>query len=305
MMKPALGCTMSLALLAGACSGSKQAAPDASSDLTRPPGVALCYSAAASTHPASVMFQAALAAGDRSMRAAAIDALEAAAKDLQDEEQIHLYLGLARLWRLAEPMTGDDANLVAEALGSRDHLKLAKQLCPSDARIGAWLGPLLVRLGRMLNDQPTVTEGLADLDEGIAAYPSFVLFSKLLVYADSPRDAPEFQNAFDAVVSNIDSCNHTPTDPACTNATIPHNREGAAIFLGDVYTKALRKDDALGMFTDAMAGPDYPTWSYQDVLTGRLADLDARIALYSNTDPSDDPPAAWGANNQCALCHTR
>jgi hypothetical protein len=280
--------------------------PDASTGVTRPPGVSLCYSATAESHPATVMFRAVFAAGDRSMRAASIDALDAAAKALPNEEELQLFLGLDHLWRLAEPLPGEDAPLaqLGDATASRDHLKLAKMLCPTDARVDAWLGPVLVRFGRALNDQATIDEGLTNLDEGIAAYPSFVLFSKLLVYADAARTAPEFQNALDAVTANIASCAQTPNDPACTNATVPHNLEGANIFLGDIYTKALRKPDAQAVFAALPSSPGWSTWSFQAIQSERLQDLDARIGTYSNTDPADDPSAAWSATNQCALCHT-
>ena len=69
-----------------------------------------------------------------------------------------------------------------------------------------------MRFGRTLNDQDMVDEGLRVLDQGIAAYPSFVLFSKLLVYAESPRDAPEFQQSLTAVVDNFDARGEMPTE---------------------------------------------------------------------------------------------
>lgn len=302
-----------------ACSGPDEprdpAAPDAgtassvdaSTAPTRPAGVALCYTPTAQTHAASMMFRASLRAGDRNMRAAAITALDAAVKALPNEEQLELFLGLAHLWRLAEPLPGEDQvqSQLTDATGARDHLRRAYQLCPTDHRIAAWLGPVLVQFGRQLNDQNQVNEGLMVLDQGIAAYPSFVLFSKLLIYADSPRDTPEFKSAFDAVIENQDACNLTPHDPACTNSTVPHNREGGLLFMGDMLTKGLERDAALATYNALMTEPGYPTWSFHAVATDRLQNLDARIALYGNTSTSDDPAAAWKANNQCALCHTQ
>ena len=47
-----------------------------------------------------------------------------------------------------------------------------------------------------------IEEGLAILDTGIENYPEFVLFSKLLTYADEDVNSPEFQNAFEAVRDN-------------------------------------------------------------------------------------------------------
>jgi hypothetical protein len=265
----------------------------------------LCYTPTAEMHPATVTFKAILRSGDRSARAANIDALDAAAKSLPNEEELELFLALAHLWRLAEPLPGEDALLsqLADATATRDHLKRAYQLCPTDHRIAAWLGPVLVRFGRQLNDQNTINEGLMVLDQGIAAYPSFVLFSKLLIYADSPRESPEFKSAFDAVVANQDACLQTPNDPACTNTTVPHNREGGLVFMGDMFTKALKHDEAEATFTGLMSEPGFATWSFHSIATDRLQNLDARIALYSNTNTSDDPVSAWTATNQCALCH--
>lgn len=286
-------------------------APDASADddasvgPMRPPGVMLCYTAAADTHPATLMFDAALRAGNRSARAASIDALDMAVHSLPNEERLELLLGLGHLWRLAEPLAGEDAPLsqLADATAARDHLKRAYELCPTDHRIAAWLGPILVQFGRRLNDMNQIEEGLAILDQGIAAYPSFVLFSKLLVYADSPRESSEFQNAFDAVFENVGACEQTPHDPACSNATVPHNREGGWLFAADVMTKALKRDEARAAYESAMSEPGFATWPYTAVVIDRLQNLDARIALYSNASTTDDPPAAWTASNQCSLCH--
>lgn len=289
-----------------ACSGTQSAnlSPDATVDQTRPPGVALCYTPVADNHAATIAFRAALDAGDRSQRASAIDALDAAVKELPQEEELHLLLGLAYLWRLAEPLPGEESGTTQlnAAIGARDHLKIAKQLCPTDARIAAWLGPIQVQMGRRLNDQKTINEGLAILDEGIAAYPSFVLFSRLLVYADYPRTSPEFQQALSAVLENIDACDGLPGDPACTNLTVSHNTEGGALFLGDVMAKGGLRTEAHAAYMGAMNGASWSSYMYKDTIVERLQNLDARIAAYES---GNDPASAWTATNQCALCHTR
>lgn len=284
-----------------------QGSPDAPSGPSRPAGVALCYSATAEHDPSIVQFRTVFGAGDRSMRAAAITALDSATTALPNEEEIQLFDALAHLWRLAEPLTGEDGALaqLGDATAARDKLKAAKQLCPTDARIDAWLGPVLVQFGRTLSDQQMVADGLAALDEGIAAYPSFVLFSKLLVYADADRTNADFQNALDAVTANIDACTHTPTDPACTNTTVPHNLEGAMIFLADVYAKAQRETDARAALTGLPSSAGWSTWTFQAVQVERLHDLHAHVTAYGTATTSDDPVSAWKASNQCALCHTR
>lgn len=273
----------------------------------RPSGVALCYSAAADSDPATTSFWTALRAGDRMARAAVLDGLTAAADAHPDEEEFHLLLGLGHLWRLAEPLPSETGPLeqLPSAIAARDHLRRAYELCPTDHRIPAWLGPVLIRFGRTLGDQAQIDEGFAILDQGIAAYPSFVLFSKLLVHADAPRDAPEFQQALDAVVANGDACNLTPGDPACLDhPRAAHNREGGLIFFGDALAKGGRRDQALAIYQAALTEPGYATWDYQAVLTERIDTLDARIAAFGTSSTSDDPESAWSAPNQCALCHT-
>lgn len=294
-----------LALLAACSSSDPAPAPDAPESSGRPDGVALCYSAAANTNAAVIAFDVALRAGDRAARADRITELEAAAKAMPDEEKVHLFLGLAHLWRLAEPLPGeaDLGTQANSAIAARDHLQRAYELCPTDHRIPAWLGPVLVRFGRALNDPATVDRGLAVLDQGIAHYPSFVLFSKLLVFADLAYDAPEFVKAVDAVFENIDACGKTPTDPACTNATVPHNADGAGLFLGDALAKGGHRTEAEKAYRDTAAGPSFASWSFQAELSARTAGLDDRIARLRNSDPADDPPVAWQSTTQCVFCH--
>ncbi len=303
---------LSLCLFAASCSdpsSGDDVAADAGIDahVGRPDGVALCYSAAADAHAATTGFWTALRAGDRGARDAAIAALDAATMAAPGEEEFHLLLGLAHLWRLAEPLPADNTPAIqlASVTAARDHLRRAYELCPTDHRIAAWLGPILVRFGRAVNDPAMIAEGEAVLDRGIAHYPSFVLFSKLLIHADAPRDAPEFQQALDAVLANGDACSAVVDDPACADhPRAAHNREGGVVFFGDALAKAGRRAEAEAIYRAAMAEPAWATWDYQSVLTERLATLDARIAAYATPETTDDLEAAWAAANQCALCHT-
>lgn len=300
-----------LALSFGAgCDGSDPPATEPDDTPTRPEGVALCYTELAEKHAATKAFREALASGDRESRAAAIEQLDAAVTEHPEEAELALLLGLAQLWRVAEPLDSDQAVFVQSALAAREHLARAYELCPTDHRIPAWLGPVLVNMGRALNNQETIDEGLAVLQKGIDNYPSFVLFSKVLVYANEPADSPDFQNAVDAVYANIDYCSDADggliNDPACNNGpAVHHNLEGSTVFLGDVFAKAGRKSDALSFYKSAQQSEDYASWDWQDLLEGRIDTLDARVAAYATSDPADDPDAAWTSSYQCAICHSR
>jgi hypothetical protein len=274
---------------------------------SRPDGVALCYSELSQTHPATLGFNAALSEGRHADRAAVIAELTAAADENPNEEQFALLLGLAYLWRLAEPLpeeAGDLSVVVDAATNARAALERAYTLCPTDHRIPAWLGPILVNTGRSLGDDDLVVEGLAVLQQGIDHYPSFVLFSKLLVFADQPADSSDFQLALAAVEENAGECSSTANDPACINTPVVwHNVEGAAVFMGDVLAKAGKKDQALAAYEGAMASSDWATWDWQAELTARIDSIDQRIETFADANPDNDALSACQQLDQCSLCH--
>jgi tetratricopeptide (TPR) repeat protein len=279
----------------GAAAGNEQ----------RPAGVAHCYSALSGNHAATSEFWTAFRGGELERRAAAIAALAAASEEHPDEEEFALLAGLANLWRVAEPLpeqVDDMAGFIAAALQARSELERAYALCPTDHRIPAWLGPILVNQGRALMDEATVQEGLTVLQQGIDHYPSFVLFSKLLVYANQPKDDPDFRQALDAIRENLAICEQG--DPACSNHPhAAHNVEGASVFLGDVYAKAGDREAALSTYMMVHESEQLAQWDYHALLQQRLETLDARIAAYDDDDPDNDPVAAWSDDNQCSICH--
>jgi hypothetical protein len=277
----------------------------------RPPGVALCYSAASSSHPATTRYWDVVRRGDMSARAKVIDELAAAAAASPDEEEFALLLGLANLWRVAEPTLLEALNpfLTLESVDTaQKQLERAYALCPSDHRITAWLAPIKIRMGRMANDAAMVATGFELLNRGIAHYPGFVLFSKFLVYADLPATDPEFAKAVDAVRENAVYCG-TPElglsrDPACRNhPRAAHNVEGSAVFLGDMYAKAQDRAAALAAYRSAKATGTWDSWDYRELLERRIAELDARMTGAATPSPFDDLQPAWASQIQCSLCH--
>jgi hypothetical protein len=282
-----------LCLLLVGCSGAPV-------ELQRPAGVALCYSARADQLAVTRDYWNAAGAADYAGRPALLQSLAEAAKQYPDEEEVALLNGLGNLWRIAEPAPSDDPNgFVSAALTAKIEVQRALELCPTDYRIPAWLGPILVNMGKQLNDPPTIDQGLQVLQSGIDHYAAFVLFSKLLVYADRPVADADFQQALQAVDANRAAC--TPRDPACVNTPhAVHNSEGAALFLGDVYVKAGRKEDALAVFRAAQNGKDYAAWPFRSLLEDRISGIDARLASWA---AGTDPGSAWNSNTQCSVCH--
>jgi hypothetical protein len=277
----------------------------------RPPGVALCYTELSSGHAATQHFWTVFRAADLDARAGVIDELAAAAAAYPDEEEFALLLGLADLWRVAEPLDLEalDPLLTLDAItAARTELERAFALCPTDYRLTAWLAPIKVRMGRMLDDAALVQEGFDVLAQGVEHYPGFVLFSKLLVYADLPADDPDFLNAVDAVRQNVDYCGTPATglsrDPACNDHPhAAHNIEGASVFMGDMYAKAQDADAARNAYRGAMLIDGFAGWDYQQLLTQRIATLDARMQAAKTADTLDDLEPAWASTLQCSLCH--
>jgi hypothetical protein len=294
-----------LCLVVTACS-SETPPPDTSP--LRPAGVTICYSGASDELPVVQTFRTALFAADYGARPAALDALKAAAQMSPDDEALALLTGLGNLWRIAEPLDSEASLFITSALTAKNEVERAYQLCPTDHRIPAWLGPILVNMGRQLKDQASIDEGLRVLQQGIDHYPSFVLFSKLLIYADRPAGDPDFQNALAAVEDNIGACGDLATtrDPACKNTVhVPHNVEGSTVFLGDVFAKAGKKSEALALYEGGRSGKDFATWPFRAVLDERVASLDARVAAFADSDASNDPPSAWNSDKQCSYCHQK
>jgi hypothetical protein len=271
----------------------------------RPEGIAHCYTELSSSHDATQAFWVVFTNGRFEERDAVTAGLADAAEMYPDEEEFALLHGLAALWRLAEPTADEEddmAGLIAAATTARSELERAYELCPTDHRLPAWLGPIIVNTGRAIGDDATIDQGLEVLQQGIDNYPSFVLFSKLLIFAQEPKDDPSFQGALEALTENEMVCELA--DPACSNhPRAAHNREGASIFMGDVHAKAGDREAALEAYERILDEPDYASWDYRALLEDRIAMLDERIASFDNADAADDFKSAWSSTYQCSICH--
>jgi hypothetical protein len=217
-------------------------------------------------------------------------------------------LGLAHLWRLAEPLPADMAPAVqlTSANAARDHLRRAYELCPTDHRIAAWLGPILVRFGRTVNDPAMVAEGEAVLDTGIAA----LSVVRAVLEAVDPRRRAARRARVPAGARRGGRQRRRVrrggrrSGVRGSPARRPQPRGRAGVLrrrAGQGRTPGRGRGDLHG----GAGEPGLRDLGLPGrVATGRLATLDARIAAYATPDTADDPEAAWAAPNQCALCHT-
>lgn len=273
-------------------------------------GSLACRSELSTTHPATLAFWEALETNDVAARSDVLAALVDAHDSHPNETELTLLLGLAELWALADPDSETTlAQQGAMAAASVTHLREARTSCPTDARITAWLGPMLVRMGRVLGNSRMVDEGFSVLDEGIDAYPEFVLFSLAMVLAEEPVDGPDFARALEVMQDNVDVCapgSDGALDPACRNgARAVHNLEGSAVFMGDVLARGGDVATARAVYERARTSPDYASWGFQGLLEERLARVDEWAALSQDDDPSNDPVIVTSTAHACAICHAR
>jgi len=298
-----------LALLLLSCADLPDQMPGASVaslsyDDDRPPNIALCRTDESLNHPAALEFWRAFASADYAARSGAAELLARAVEQRPTDPYLALLNGHVSLWRAAERYTLiDNIDALGAATLAEQELTRAYALCPTDHRIPAWLGPVKVLLGNLTLDDARVDEGMRILEQGIHESPTFVTFARLLVYATTPIDDPEFTRALDAVRVTRELCSKS-ADPSCNNSPhVPHNLQGGAIYLGDIYARAQDRTAALATYELAKSRPGWDTWDFKDVLDERIRTLDARMAAAASPTTFDDHPGAFEAANQCMLCH--
>jgi hypothetical protein len=269
-------------------------------------------------------FTASFTAQDYQDLPARLADLQAARARHPDDARTVLVLGLANLWGVAEsardPSVGP--HLPTYAMDALTYLGQAAQLDPSDLRIDGWLGSSLVGTGRFAHDDGMVAQGEQLVNAGVAGDPEFNLFVRALVHQDAPASTPVFASAIDDYYANVLVCfgrvarENPDVTPFVAQATTtgdkrvcwdvpkaPHNFEGFFLWMGDALVKAGQVDAARVAYQDATLGTGYTTWPFRDLLAQRLADADARAALYADADPSNDPPLTGDTQIQCAGCH--
>jgi hypothetical protein len=75
---------------------------------------------------------------------------------------------------------------------------------------------------------------------------------------------------------------------------------------GDILVKNNQPALAKTFYQNAsLAVTDYATWSYRPMVEARIAEAEARAALYLDADPQNDPELLTQGRHQCVACHAR
>jgi hypothetical protein len=179
-----------------------------------------------------------------------------------------------------------------------------------DSRVPGFAAAAKYTLGIVDDDAALQAEGLADLERAVAVNPFFNVFDFIPVLQALPPSDPMFQQTFafvTAYLNDPETIQCVVTQPElCANAGFaPHNLQGSLTLFGDLYAKAGDLATATRWYRLASVFPETETWSFQSILEERIATAAARVALYADGDPANDPPLVGAGTEACAVCHDR
>ncbi|MCC6624203.1 MAG: hypothetical protein IT385_23330 [Deltaproteobacteria bacterium] len=233
--------------------------------------------------------------GEVALRADALATFEAGLAALPDDPRGSLLYGMTLLSAIAED------NDIASALKAGPALEHAIAVNPDDRRIPGWLGTIKVGLARFTGDEQTLAEAIDFMLEAADLYPEFNNVSLAIAFAKLPLDTGYPTMAKERLLAIVD-CVET-LDVCQNNARAPHNNEGSLMLFGDVHARLGETDAARAYYDAALASPDAATWDYADEARAVRDALDARVALYLDADPANDPLFFAEGRTSCVGCH--
>lgn len=253
--------------------------------------------------------------GDASRWGEAVALLRAAADRDANDGRSRFLLGMLHLYRFGQIVDWTQVSGVAraEVAAARAALEAAEPLlwdgAVGDNRVPGFVAAAVYQYGIAHGDAAEAARGLALLEAAVALNPffnNFDLFSAAPVLAP---DDPLFQRIValvdEALTGPTAACVVTQPDFCANEGLAPHNLEGSLVLFGDLYAKAGRRDDAALLYRLAVATGSASGWPYLDQAVVRRDEVDARIGLFRNGDPGDDP-AIFGMNAAaCVGCHAR
>lgn len=212
-------------------------------------------------------------------------------------------------------LTGNDrraslARIVgAEGAAAQTPLDRAAELLALDSRIPGFRAAATYANGFTQGDPALLALGLERIDAAVEANPLFNAFDLFAVVAPvTPGSSAYFQDRILPLVDFVfsdPSCLATLPE-TCSNAGMaPHNFEGTLILLGDIYAKGGRLATAQVWYGLAQATGAAASWRYQAIADDRVAMAAARVALYQDADPTNDPPLLGGGGGSCRHCHNK
>jgi hypothetical protein len=233
-----------------------------------------------------------------------------------------LYSGLMRLWQLGDKLdlSTNAVDVVNESHTMVDRFTKARALLPKDDRAPGFQGLASVEIGKILGEKDLVTQGLSDLDDGIAIFPAYTHFLRALASVDSPKDSDDFAAVLDNLKAVTDTCGFAkdssgdfeykkgplsgPLRVCNDEGIVPHVMEGFFVEYGDALLKAGHPaEEARAMYRSATHAPRFAQWPFASELQDRIDNADQRAALYADSDTTNDPTLWNQGGHLCIGCH--
>ena len=179
-----------------------------------------------------------------------------------------------------------------------------------DSRVPGFAAAAKYMQGVVENDTALRDQGFADIERAVQVNSFFNVFDLIPVLQVLPPSDPVFQQAFTFVTTYLNDPETlqcvTAQPELCANAGFaPRNIQGALTLFGDLYAKAGNLQQAQMWYSLVSAFPDTATWPFAAALQERAANAAARVALYKDSVPSNDPPLIGAGAEACAVCHQR
>jgi hypothetical protein len=251
----------------------------------------------------------------------AIEVLAKASKRDKKDGRSRFLLAMMHLYRFGQMTVsyfGVDDAARAEITAANDGFVAAGPLLwdratnRGDSRVPGFAAATTFGLGTVNADPALQAQGLADLDYAISVNEFFNIFDYIPVVQTTPPSDPLFAQLVERITGYLDdpetlSCFATQPEICSNFGLAPHNAEGALVLFGDVFAKAGNLERATFWYglAKALGDSDAVPWKFQSVLDDRMANAEARVALYADADPSNDPPIIGAGAEACAVCHNR
>jgi hypothetical protein len=253
--------------------------------------------------PAEVEAQAVAEATDLCMqgiqrkadvRTQAIDQLTTVTATYPDNARAFFFLGMCNLLTVAE-----DGNIgaVFDALTA---LERANELDPADTRTEGNLWITRFNIARTIQDKAGIDAALAGLTTAVGedVFNSFVAslaFSNMDLASGYPAQAVKSLETLHTECPTLDYCKNSPI--------VLHHDAALYMQTGDAYTRVGDKANAVDAYTKALSAPGVDSWTVAGDAKAWADGVDARILLYSGTDPNNYPPYFLSGPRTCSGCH--
>jgi tetratricopeptide (TPR) repeat protein len=180
-----------------------------------------------------------------------------------------------------------------------------------DSRVPGFAAAATYAKGVGFRDARLTAQGVDELEYATTINTLFNSFDLLAVApAVSNRDPlyGRVLELLDVTFPEVAGLCGTQPEICFNDGMAPHNLEGTFILFGDIYAKGGRTESARGYYGSALSLGEQSGWDphFVAAVRDRLDNLEQRVALYQDDDPSNDPPfVGAGGAGSCAYCHRK